>query len=369
MSHTKKTRWGILSAADIARKNWKSILNSGSGVVAAVASRDRSQARAFVEACQSECPMPEPPAIFGSYEELLADPNIDAVYVPIPTGLRGGWVQRAAAAGKHVMCEKPCARDATELSSMIESCRKAGVQFMDGVMFMHSRRLQAMKDVVWRENGVGTVRRITSAFSFCGDDGFFANNIRLHSGLEPHGSLGDLGWYCIRYTLAMLGEKDPVKVIGRILKESRRADSPGPVPVEMSAEMFFADGVSAGFYCSFEAGDQQWARVSGTTGSLVVEDFVLPVFGAELLFEVRRYALQKYGCDFNLEAARRICSVPEYSNSHANAQESLLFRRFNELAQSGKPDPSWPEISLRTQRVLDAILKSGREGGTAVGLD
>lgn len=369
MTLTKPVRWGILSAADIARKNWKSILNSGNGVVAAVASRDRASAEAFIRENQAHCPMPAMPRVSGSYEDLVNDPDVDAVYVPVPTVLRGEWVTRAAQAGKHVLCEKPCALDSEQLSRMLEACRKSKVQFMDGVMFMHSARLEAMKAAVFHEKAIGKVRRITSGFSFCGDQGFFERNIRLHSGLEPHGCLGDLGWYNIRYTLAMMGEELPSHVTGRILKEAGRPDSPSPVPVEMTAEMHFDSGVSAGFYCSFTAGDQQWARVSGTEGSLVIDDFVLPFFGSEGRFQIQKAAFHKYGSDFNMEPAIRSVAVAEYSNSHPNAQESLLFRKFNTLALSGSPDESWPERSMRTQRVMDAILKSGREGGSAVRLD
>ncbi|MBM3824066.1 MAG: Gfo/Idh/MocA family oxidoreductase [Verrucomicrobia bacterium] len=368
MSQTRLTRWGLLGAADIARKNWKSILLSGNGVVAAVASRELAQSEAFIRENQAHAPMPVAPKACAGYEAVVTDPAIDAVYVPVPTALRGEWVIRAARAGKHVLCEKPCARDAAELTRMLEACRDAGVQFMDGVMFMHSRRLNAMQTALHEEKAIGRIQRITSAFSFCGDEGFLNKNIRLHSGLEPHGSVGDLGWYNIRYTLAVLGETLPRRVQGRLLKEAGRPDSPGPVPLELTAEMEFDGGVSAGFYCSFNAGDQQWARVSGTEGSLVIDDFVLPFFGSQVRFQIEKASFHKYGSDFNMEPAHRVVAVSEYSNSYPNAQESLMFRRFNHLAQSGKPDPYWPECAMRTQRVMDAILRSARSGGGPVEL-
>ena len=99
--------WGILGTADIARKNWLAILNSGNRV-AAVGSRDLKRARRFIDNCQSHAPMPESPRALGSYEELLRCPEVQAVYIPLPTGTRKEWVLRAAAAGKHIVCEKPC---------------------------------------------------------------------------------------------------------------------------------------------------------------------------------------------------------------------------------------------------------------------
>src|SRR5689334_16733755 len=107
---TGKLRWGILSTAEIAQKNWKAILNSGNGTVTAVASRDGRRARDFVELCQREAPFEQPPQALASYEALLKAEELDAVYIALPTGLREEWVIRAARAGKHVVCEKPCAR-------------------------------------------------------------------------------------------------------------------------------------------------------------------------------------------------------------------------------------------------------------------
>src|SRR5436189_2655291 len=104
-----KLRFGILSTAAIGRKNWKAIFQSGSAVVTAVASRDAGRSRKFIDECQLESPFESAPSPLGSYEELLASKAVDAVYVPLPTGLRKEWVVRAAAAGKHVICEKPCA--------------------------------------------------------------------------------------------------------------------------------------------------------------------------------------------------------------------------------------------------------------------
>ena len=104
-------RWGILGAANIARKNWKAIYHSGNSVVKAVASRTREASRKFIAECQQEAPMPQEPQAFGSYEELLASKEIDAVYIPLPTGIRREWVLRSAEAKKHVLCEKRCHRD------------------------------------------------------------------------------------------------------------------------------------------------------------------------------------------------------------------------------------------------------------------
>src|SRR6478735_2024713 len=132
-------RWGVLGAANIAKKNWEAIRHSGNGTLTAVAARDPAKAKAFIAECSSQVPFPQPPRAC-TYEELLAASDIDAIYIPLPTGIRKEWVIKAAKAGKHVLCEKPCAPTAAEVKEMIDVCRQHNVQFMDGVMFMHSGR-------------------------------------------------------------------------------------------------------------------------------------------------------------------------------------------------------------------------------------
>src|SRR5438105_8792865 len=101
-------RWGILGTANIARKNWKAIRNAGNSALVAVASRNRDRARQFIQECQAEVALTPAPIPCGSYAELIQRDDIDAVYLPLPTAVRKEWVIRAAEAGKHVLCEKPC---------------------------------------------------------------------------------------------------------------------------------------------------------------------------------------------------------------------------------------------------------------------
>src|SRR6266581_3201461 len=121
---TAKLRWGILGTAEIARKNWKALWNSGNSLITAVASREIKRSERFIEECQAQAPFESAPRAFGSYEELLGAPNIDAVYIPLPTGIRKQWVQRAAEAGKHIVCEKPCAVSVADLREMLDQCRR-----------------------------------------------------------------------------------------------------------------------------------------------------------------------------------------------------------------------------------------------------
>lgn len=354
----KKIRWGILGAANIARKNWQGIRNSGNSTVVAVASRSPERACQFITECQADSPMETPPVAFGSYEALLREASVDAVYIPLPTGLRKEWVIRAAEAGKHVLCEKPCATSLADLQQMTDACERHNVQFMDGVMFMHSARLPKLREVL--QTQIGDLKRITSAFSFVGSEEFFASNIRVSQALEPFGCLGDLGWYCIRLALWIMQAQMPERVTGRVLAAA------GGVPLEFSGELLFKNGVSSSFYCSFLTETEQWARISGSKGLIRMEDFVLPFFGSEVEFELSNPVFNVRGCNFNMEPHARRIRLQEYSNSHDTSQETNLFRNFSKLVLSGVRDNYWPQIALKTQQVMEACWRSSQNNSAEV---
>lgn len=362
-------RWGILGAAEIARKNWQAIRRAPNATLVAVASRSVPRCRQFLDECQKHVPFDPPPAACGSYEELLASDQVDAVYIPLPTTIRKGWAIRAAEAGKHVLLEKPVGASVQDVREILAACRQNDVQFMDGVMFMHSRRLDRIREVLADGRSVGTLKRITSQFA----DGeasaaSFADNIRARSELEPFGCLGDLGWYSIRFALWAMNWELPVRVAGHVLDEYRHPASPAAVPTDFSAELFFADGVSANFYCSFTAQIQQWAHLGGTLGALWVPDFVLPRNGSELVFDALSPTFRIQGCDFVMEDPLRRFAVQEPSHGAEGSQEANMFSRFSQLVLSGRTDESWGDAALKTQQVLDACLHSARSGGQVVEL-
>jgi predicted dehydrogenase len=349
-----------LSTAVIARKNWKAIQLAENAQLVAVASRSVDRAREFIDECQARQPVRQGVEAVGDYAALIERADIDAVYIPLPTGLRKQWVLRAAAAGKHVLCEKPCAVSASDLDEMTGACQQHGVQFMDGVMFMHAARLGEMRAAIDRGE-IGRLRRIAIQFSFCAPPEFFAENIRSNSGLEPHGCLGDLGWYAIRLMLWANHWQLPRSVSARMIDAIERPDTPRPVPTELSAELQFGDDVSASLFCSFRTHHQQWAHLSGDAGTLQVADFVLPYFSSESTFELGQADFVLDGCDFNMERRARRIVVQGYSNSHATSPETNMFRSFSRLALGGQPDAFWPDVSFKTQQVLDACYLAALE--------
>jgi predicted dehydrogenase len=181
-------RVGILGTAAIAGKTRRGITASGAATVVAIASRDLAKAQAWAAEAVSSGDCPGPILAFGSYEELLADPSIDAVYVPLPCGLHVEWVAKAAAAGKAVLCEKPAANSVADLEAMLRALQGANKRWMDGTMFHHHSRSTALQQA-YQSEAFGPIGRVTCAFSFRGDESFMKTNIRMSSSLERFGCL------------------------------------------------------------------------------------------------------------------------------------------------------------------------------------
>lgn len=349
---TVPLRWGVMGAAVIARKFWQAVRLSGCSSITGIAARAPDRATEFVDQLQARFPVSERPRVFPDYRSLVESDQIDAVYIPLPTGLRGSWVIEAAKNGKHVLCEKPCAVSNAEMQAMIDACTNAGVQFMDNVMFMHSARTKAIRQQLHFEKRIGAVQRVATQFSFLGDESFFQDNIRNQASMEPWGCLGDLGWYCIRICLLAMDDELPIAVRGKLLQP---ASNLTPAR-EFSGELYFSGGRTASLYCSFVNQHQQWVHFSGTEGNFWIDDFVLPWFGNRVRVRERRVSFNDSGFDFNYECHGQDFWYDEYGNGHASAQEVQLVRKFVELTNA--PDAYWPRIAQRTQQVMQALWDS-----------
>lgn len=354
----KKLKIGFLSTAGIGKKNWKAIFHSGNSVVAAVASRSAPKSREFIDECQREFAFADQPVALGSYEELLTAKEVDAIYFPVPTALRAGLVRRAAENGKHILCEKPCAASLAELEEMLAACRQNRVQFLDGVMFMHSPRLACVRTVLDDNQSVGAIRRISSAFSFYSGEAFFKNNIRVNGALEPAGCLGDLGWYSIRFSLWTLQWQLPQAVMGKVLSQSENRPDRPAAPTEFAAQLYYPGGVTIEFYCSFLAAKQQWVQVSGQKGWVRLPDFVHPFDSYEPAFEVNEKFVTVNG------EAKCPPGIDPMTMGHAYSQDTRMWRNFANQIFSGELNEEWPMWAAKTQRVLDACLESARQEKT-----
>uniref|UniRef100_I1QUB0 Uncharacterized protein n=1 Tax=Oryza glaberrima TaxID=4538 RepID=I1QUB0_ORYGL len=287
-------RFGIMGCASIARKLARAMLLAPGAAVAAVGSRSEAKARAFAE--ETGLLLRHAPRLHGSYEALLADPGVDAVYLPLPTSLHVRWATAAAAAGKHVLLEKPTALCAADLDAILAACDAAGVQFMDATMWMHHPRTAKMRELVADEATTGDVRVlhyyrmialspldippynllpvdvINSLFSFRANEEFLQNDIRVKPDLDALGALGDAGWYSIRAILWAVDYELPKTVIA--LRNPVRNQA--GVLLACGATLYWADGKIATFNCSFLTNLTMDMTIVGTNGTLHVTDFVIP---------------------------------------------------------------------------------------------
>jgi xylose dehydrogenase (NAD/NADP) len=196
-------RFGILGTARIARNQFiPGVRASSQAEVYAVASRELDRARTFA----SELDIPH---VFGAYEALLADPRVDAVYIPLPNSLHAEWTIAAARAGKHVLCEKPLAATAAEAERMGTACREAGVILMEGFMWRHHPQHTRVRELL-AQGVVGEPNFLRASFTFVLDQ---PRNIRLNAELQG-GSLMDVGCYGVNAARLVFGA-EPESVVAQ----------------------------------------------------------------------------------------------------------------------------------------------------------
>jgi len=338
-------RWGILGCAGIAEKFCASVSGAENASVAAVASRSISKAEQFI---LDNCPGAK---AYGSYEELLGDASIQAVYIPVPTGHKTELALAAVAAKKHILIEKPLI-NAAETRKIIEACKAAGLQFMDNTMFVHNKRQLAMNKILDDVETFGRVKHVQSNFSIdLGlNEAWAANNIRMKKSLEPLGCLGDLGWYNVRFTLWAFGFLLPSSVSCIYGEKTDEG-----VPTHVLAQMRFDDGRTASFMCSFVAAFRDNAEVFGEKAALSLDDFVVTSS-----LELARYRLVK--TTFGAKAETFPVQISE-EELQTPVQHAAVVENFSEIVMSGHADSTWPFHTLATQSVLDAmVLSASRDG-------
>jgi predicted dehydrogenase len=251
--NVKPVRWGILGTANIAlSKVIPAMQRSERCEVLAIASRDLDRGRAAAAALGIPC-------AFGSYEALLADPEIEAVYVPLPNHLHVPWSIRAAEAGKHVLCEKPIALSATEVGDLVIARDKAGVLMGEAFMVRTHPQWLAVRELI-AEGRIGDLRLVTCTFSYFKRD---ADNIRNR---EEYGGGGlmDIGCYAVNLS-RWLFDEEPLEVIADVERDpDLRIDR------LTSGMMRFPSG-QATFTCATQLVPHQRMQIFGTTGRIEVE--------------------------------------------------------------------------------------------------
>lgn len=323
----ERIRWGILSTARIGENRViPAIQRSRNGVVSAVASRSLERARAFAERLGI-------PAAYGSYEDLIDSPDVDAIYNPLPNSEHAAWSIRCAQAGKPVLCEKPLAKDAAEAQTMVDAFAERGVLLAEAFMYRFHPQHWRVKQII-AEGALGDLQFISASFTFTIRD---ENNIRLQRALAG-GALMDVGCYCINAMRLLTGE-EPVRV-----QALARFGERSGVDEAIAGLLEFPSGVLGHFDAGLRAYRLHTYEVRGTQGRIQLEQAFIP-YGADTL-------IRCWQGDHYSEIV--IPQVDQYQLMVEDFADALINRR---------PPKFPPQDAVENMRVIDRLLESARANG------
>jgi predicted dehydrogenase len=317
-------KWGILSTADINRKVIPGLRASDKAELIAVASRDQGRADEYAREWEIE-------HAYGTYEALLEDPDVEALYISLPNTLHCEWSIRALDAGKHVLCEKPMSRHIGDVEAAFDAAERNGGILSEAFMYRHNPQTARLKQLV-DDGAIGDLRVVRSCFSYALYD---EENIRLRTDVEG-GSLMDVGCYCVSGSRLLAGE--PERVYGE------QFVGPSGTDWVFAATMRFPGDVIAEFDCGTALGERDELEAIGSEGSLFLDD---PWHCVEPVIELRRGdGVERIELDH--EDSYRL-EVENVSDAIRGAAEPLL----------GRDD------AVGQARAIDALFRSASTG-TAV---
>ncbi|GMA51381.1 deoxyfructose oxidoreductase [Alicyclobacillus contaminans] len=255
----------------------------------------------------------------------MADPEIDAVYIPLPNHLHAEWTIAAAKAGKHILCEKPAALNADQMREVLEVCQSQGVTFMEAFMYrFHPQwtRVKALMD----DGAIGELRVISGSFSFVLKN---PADIRM-SPTMGGGALYDVGCYCVHAIQMLMGDEWPSEV-------HAVARFTNGVDTTLSAVLKFPSGVLGHFDCSFEAHRRQFVQLAGTDGALTLSLPFRPDHGTPTL-------------ELTNASGRTVETFHPFDIYVAEVEH------FVSCVRNGLPTVNSPETSIRTLQIMDDIF-------------
>jgi predicted dehydrogenase len=315
-------KWGFLSTATINDKLLPGAEASPDVDLVAVASRDARRAEAYARERGIE-------RSYGSYDELLADPDVEAVYISLPNSMHVQWSIRALDAGKHVLCEKPLSRHPDDVERAFDAADKNGRILMEAFMYRHNPETMRLVELV-EDGAIGRLRLVRAAFSFPLAD---ATNVRLNAELEG-GALMDVGCYCVSGSRLLAGE--PVAVYGQQVAASSGVDE------LFAGTLCFPGGVLAEIDCGLILPERDELEAIGEEGSIFLDD---PWHSRSPVLELRRD-----------EGTERIELEPE--DSYRLQLENMS------AAVRGRAQPLLGHAdALGQARAIEALYRSADEGG------
>jgi D-xylose 1-dehydrogenase (NADP+, D-xylono-1,5-lactone-forming) len=328
----KPVKWGILSTARIALSRMVPALQrSPHNRVIAIASRDPRKARAAADQLGV-------PRAYGSYDELLADAEVEALYVGLPNNMHVEWTIRAAEAGKHVLCDKPIALDAADAARLIGARDRAGVEITEAFMVRYHTRWLRARELV-RSGRLGALRSILASFTVWNDDPADIRNQRATGG----GALYDVGCYPVA-AARFFFEAEPSRAFARFELDPRFG-----VDHTVSGLVEFPAGRHLVFTASLQLAWGQWIRLAGTEGWIDLPVAFLP----EPLTATCIRIFGRFDIGETAVVTETVEAVDQYE------LEGATFAR---VVRGELPQP-WPiENAVAQMRVLDALRRSAASG-------
>jgi predicted dehydrogenase len=326
-----KLRWGVLGAANIALKKVIPGMQQGARTeVAAIASRDLAKARDAAEKLGIE-------KAYGSYEELLRDERIDAIYNPLPNDLHVPWSIKAAEAGKHVLCEKPISLTARECEELIAARDRTGVRMGEAFM-VRTHPLWLRVKAIMDSGEIGEPRAIMSAFSYFNRDPANIRNIPAMGG----GGVMDIGCYPITMSRFLFG-REPSRAVGLVERDPEMGTD------RLSSAMLDFGAGQAVFTCSTQLVPFQQMQVLGSKGRVEIEiPYNIPPDEPTRIFIDDGHLL-----------AGKSARVEEFPIAN---QYTIQGDAFSKAVQDGTDVPVPLEDALANMRVIEAVLRSGQSG-------
>lgn len=319
-----RIRWGILSTANIATKRFiPGVATARNGAVVAIASRDAQRARDAATTLGIA-------RAHGSYEALLADPEVDAIYNPLPNSMHAEWTLKAAEAGKPILCEKPLAVDAAEAALMVGGCKARGVPLMEAFMYRFHPQHARVRELI-EAGTIGEVRAVRAAFTFLLDP-FNPANVRLQGSLSG-GALMDVGCYAVNAARMLFGEEP----VGASATYDYREEF--GVEVTLAGVLEFSDRRMATIDCGFQAAGPGWYMVAGTKGRIEVP--VAFVTGEDATTVIVQ--------DAEGRREERIPGVNQYTLEAEEFADALI---------EGRPFRIPAEDGVANMRAIDALYRS-----------
>jgi predicted dehydrogenase len=330
---TERVKWGVLGNAEIARVCViPGIQKSRNAAVHGFATRSPKNARKTITENKIN-------QVYDNYDDLLADQDVDAVYIPLPNHLHHPWTLKALQAGKHVLCEKPLACDESEAQEMVDAAAAAGLLLMEGMMYRFHPRSQSIKETV-AKGEIGTVSLVRSAFCYRMEDELLAsgNNARLQPEMGG-GALLDVGCYSVSVARWYMGA-EPTEV------QAQAVYHPGGVDMHVVASLRFPENGLATLEASFISSMQQTYSVVGSEGAIELPHDAFIPWEKDAVFTVR-------GKDQEVGQKHVTPGADEYLLMVEHFSDAILGKR--ELALA-------PEESIRNMRVLDGLAEAARTG-------